>query len=65
MTDYVIVGGGAAGCLLAERLSRDPACQVTLLEAGASDTSALIHIPAGILALMRSRRLNWALYTEP
>lgn len=65
MTDYVIVGGGAAGCLLAERLSRDPACQVTLLEAGTADTSPLIHIPAGILALMRSKRLNWAFYTEP
>ena len=65
MMDYVIVGGGAAGCLLAERLSRNPDCQVTLLEAGASDSSPLIHIPAGILALMRSKRLNWALYTEP
>ncbi|MDX1319133.1 MAG: FAD-dependent oxidoreductase [Oceanospirillum sp.] len=65
MTDYVIVGGGAAGCLLAERLSRDPSSQVTLLEAGAADSSPLIHIPAGILALMRSKRLNWALYTEP
>ncbi|WP_211224227.1 GMC family oxidoreductase [Oceanospirillum maris] len=63
--DYVIVGGGAAGCLLAERLSRDKSCQVTLIEAGTSDRNPLIHIPAGILALMRSKRFNWSLYTEP
>lgn len=65
MMDYVIIGGGAAACVLAERLSRHPDCQVCLLEAGPADTSPLIHVPAGILPLMHSRRLNWALHTTP
>ena len=45
--DYVVVGGGSAGCVLAARLSEDPAVQVALLEAGPPDTSVLIHCPAG------------------
>ena len=65
MSNYVIIGGGTAGCLLAERLSRNPNISVTLLEAGAPDTNPLIHIPAGIIGLMRSKKLNWALRTEP
>jgi choline dehydrogenase-like flavoprotein len=64
MSDYVIIGGGTAGCLLAERLSRNPNISVTLLEAGAADTNPLIHVPAGIIGLMRSKKLNWALRTE-
>jgi choline dehydrogenase-like flavoprotein len=65
MMDYVIIGGGASACVLAERLSRHPDCQVCLLEAGPADTSPLIHAPAGILPLMHSRRLNWGLHTTP
>jgi choline dehydrogenase len=63
--DYVIVGAGSAGCVLANRLSADPAVSVCLLEAGPPDRNPLIHIPLGILWMMRSRRLNWRYHTAP
>src|SRR3954470_22725163 len=63
--DYVIVGGGSAGCVLAARLSEDPAVQVTLLEAGPPDTSVLIHCPAGLALLAKNGQANWAFRTEP
>jgi choline dehydrogenase len=63
--DYVIVGGGSAGCVLANRLSADPAVKVCLLEAGPPDTHWAIHIPVGMLWLMRSKVLNWQFHTEP
>ena len=63
--DYVIVGAGSAGCVLANRLSADPSRSVCLIEAGPRDRSPLIHIPAGILGLLPSRRFNWAYKTEP
>jgi choline dehydrogenase-like flavoprotein len=63
--DYVIVGAGSAGCVLAARLSEDPAVQVCLLEAGGPDTSPLIHCPAGLAAMARVRQLNWAFETVP
>ncbi|TAK84183.1 MAG: choline dehydrogenase [Aquabacterium sp.] len=65
MYDYVIVGGGSAGCVLAARLSEDPAVSVCLLEAGPKDRHPLIHIPVGTLWLMRSKVLNWRFHTEP
>ena len=64
MFDYVIVGGGSAGCVLASRLSEDPDVSVCLLEAGPPDRHPLIHIPLGILWMMRSRVLNWNFYTR-
>ena len=63
--DYVIVGGGTAGCILAARLSEDPTCTVALLEAGGKDSSPWIHIPAGFSKLLISKRYNWRFATEP
>jgi len=62
--DYVIVGGGSAGCVLANRLSEDSEVSVCLLEAGPSDWHPAIHIPMGLLWMMRSKALNWNLMTK-
>ncbi|MFZ0498944.1 MAG: GMC family oxidoreductase N-terminal domain-containing protein [Steroidobacteraceae bacterium] len=61
--DYVIVGGGSAGCALAARLSADPATSVLLLEAGPRDTHPLHHVPAGYFAL--GRRYTWGYHSTP
>src|SRR5215207_8695175 len=58
MYDYVIVGAGSAGCVLANRLSEDPDVQVLLLEAGGPDTNDLIHLPAAFSALYRTAQ-DW------
>jgi choline dehydrogenase-like flavoprotein len=63
--DYVIVGGGSAGCVLAARLSEDPAVSVALLEAGPADKSVLIHCPAGLAVLAKNGQANWAFATVP
>lgn len=63
--DYVIVGGGSAGCVLAARLSEDPAVQVVLLEAGPPDTSILIQCPAGLAVLAKTGQANWGFHTVP
>ncbi|MBP6815610.1 MAG: GMC family oxidoreductase N-terminal domain-containing protein, partial [Burkholderiaceae bacterium] len=65
MFDYVIVGGGSAGCVLAGRLSEDPAVKVCLLEAGPPDTSILIKVPAGLALLAKNSQANWSLNTVP
>jgi len=65
MFDYVIVGGGSAGCVLAGRLSEDPAVTVCLLEAGPVDDSLLIRVPAGLALLARTRQANWGFETVP
>jgi choline dehydrogenase-like flavoprotein len=65
MYDYIIIGGGSAGCVLAARLSEDPAIKVALLEAGAVDSSVLIHCPAGLALLAQTGAVNWAFETTP
>jgi len=65
MTDFVIVGAGSAGCVLANRLSADPSVQVTLLEAGGPDSNFLYRMPAGFFALMKSGKGNWNYESVP
>ncbi len=62
--DYVIVGGGTAGCVLAARLTENPDTRVCLLEAGGRDTHPLIHVPVGF-AKMTTGPLTWGLTTAP
>lgn len=62
--DYIIIGGGSAGCVLANRLSEDAKHQVCLIEAGPPDTSPFIRIPMGLLVVIRSKILNWKFWTE-
>ena len=63
--DYVIVGAGAAGCVLAHRLCEDGRYTVCLLEAGPSDLHPFIHIPAGFIHVGHDPRYTWDFSTEP
>jgi choline dehydrogenase len=63
--DYIIIGAGTAGCLLANRLSRDPAKRVLLIEAGRADNYHWIHIPVGYLYCIGNPRTDWLYQTEP
>jgi choline dehydrogenase len=62
--DYVIIGAGSAGCVLASRLSEDPACRVVLIEAGGEPDSRLAAVP-GAAWRMQNTRADWAFMTVP
>ena len=63
MFDYIIIGAGSAGCVLAARLTENPDITVALLEAGPADSSVLIHCPAGLALLAKNGQANWAFDT--
>ena len=63
--DYIIVGAGSAGCVLANRLTEDKNVRVLLLEAGGKDTNPWIHIPVGYVKTMVNPKLNWMFDSEP
>ncbi len=63
--DFIIVGAGSAGCVLANRLSANPNHRVLLLEAGGSDWHPFIHMPAGLAKLVGKKGVNWDYSTEP
>ena len=63
--DYIIVGGGAAGCVLANRLSARSTLRVALVEAGGPDNTPRIHVPAGTISLYKSRKYTYQYYSTP
>jgi len=63
--DYVIIGGGSAGCVLANRLSEDPRTRVLLIEAGPRRSTLWINMPAGVSRVFFPGRRNWGYFTEP
>src|SRR6202035_5443219 len=63
--DYVIVGAGSAGCVLANRLSEDAATSICVLEAGPRDWHPYIHLPAGFIKTFHMKGINWAYQQEP
>lgn len=65
MRDFLVIGAGSAGSVLAARLSEDPEVNVTLLEAGGEDRSVLIHCPAGLALMAKQKACNWAMSTVP
>lgn len=65
MYDYIVVGGGSAGCVLANRLSADLNNKVLLLEAGPKDNNPMIHMPGGCAEVLKSDKLNWKFESTP
>ncbi|HEY0269788.1 MAG TPA: GMC family oxidoreductase N-terminal domain-containing protein, partial [Sphingomonas sp.] len=63
--DYIIIGAGSAGCVLADRLSEDGTARVLVLEYGGSDRSVLIQMPSALSIPMNMAKYNWQYETEP
>ena len=63
--DYIVVGAGSAGCVVAARLSEDPSVRVLVLEAGGSDARFWIHVPLGYGKTITDKSVNWMYETEP
>lgn len=63
--DYIVIGAGSAGCVIANRLSADPSVSVALLEAGGRDTNPWIHIPVGYFKTIHNPKTDWCYETEP
>src|SRR5581483_12477538 len=63
--DFVVIGAGSAGCVVAARLSEDPGTRVILIEAGGADTNRWIHIPLGFGKTFADPSVNWCYETEP
>ena len=63
--DYIVVGGGSGGCVLAARLSEDPSVAVALVEAGPADRNVLIHVPAGLALIAQTQAAHWTFSPVP
>ena len=63
--DYIIIGAGSAGCVIANRLSEEKNKKILILEAGGNDKSVTVSMPAALSIPMNSERFNWGLKTEP
>ena len=63
--DYIVIGGGSAGCVLANRLSADPSKRVLLLEAGGRDSNPWIHVPVGYFKTLHNPKTDWCYKTDP
>lgn len=63
--DYIVVGAGTAGCVVANRLSDDPSVRVCMIEAGPPDSNRLIHVPLGVMWLINHPKLDWRFSTPP